>query len=134
MRDAETTKGSNTARGDHSLAEKGAAMTERNTARDAAMYQMMLRTGMIWEMEDDQEVRVQIHQNAGASCGSLKRSIPADDTIPRATVAAALAELRAQAEAGAEKWFGHHNEANIYQDFIESISATIAKLGSEEAK
>ena len=59
-------------------------MTERNTARDAAMYQMMLRTGMIWEMEDDQEVRVQIHQHAGASGGLLKRSIPADDAIPRA--------------------------------------------------
>ena len=68
-------------------------MTERNTVRDAAMYQMMLRTGMVWEMEDDQGVRAQIHQNAGASGGLLKRSIPADDTIPR--VAAALAALRA---------------------------------------
>jgi hypothetical protein len=70
-------------------------MSERNTTRDAAMYQMMLRTGMIREMENDQEVRVQIHQNAGASGGLLKRSIPADDAIPRATVAAALVELRA---------------------------------------
>lgn len=71
-------------------------MSKRNTARDAAMYQMMLRTGMVWEMEDDQEVRVQIHQNAGASGGLLKRSIPAADAIPRATVAAALAELRVE--------------------------------------
>lgn len=52
----------------------------------------------------------------------------------RATVAAALAELRVQAETGAEKWFGHHNEANIYQDFIESISAAIIKLGLQEER
>ena len=47
----------------------------------------------------------------------------------RANVAAVLAELLAQAEAGQAKWFDYHNEANIYEDFAESISATLAKLG-----
>ncbi len=47
----------------------------------------------------------------------------------RAEVAAALTELLAQAEAGQAKWFGRHNEANICQDFAESVSAAMDKLG-----
>lgn len=52
--------------------------------------------------------------------------------IPRAIVADALATLLNQASEGIKKWLGHHNEANIHQDYRDSILATITELGLEK--
>lgn len=48
-------------------------------ARDAEMYRMMIRTRMIAETETDEEVRVHILQNAGASGGRFKSFLPVAD-------------------------------------------------------
>ena len=89
------------------------------------------------DCETDMEKASFFRSSRGWESGIVAKSLEGDlaDVFAfRATVAEALAELWAQAEAGAEKWFGHHNEANIYQDFADSILTTITKLGLEGTK
>lgn len=81
MRDAEITKGSNTARGDHSLAEKGAAMTEQQQREACA--QLARRMGITiekrWQHVTDSswclyDLRLPGGTYLGAHCGSIEEA------------------------------------------------------------
>lgn len=69
-----------------------------NQSQDAAMFRMMIRTGMVRIWEDEKEIRVEICANPGSSGGLFKSAIPSDDAIPRAAVAEAWAALEPSAD------------------------------------
>lgn len=101
-----------------------------NQARDAAMFQMMIRTGMVRLWQDDKEVCVEICSNWGSSGGLFKSAIPGDSAIPRATVAEALAASLVEYDRRSQpddeisvEWGAAFSLARV------ELSATIAKLG-----